>query len=380
MRMLIWTLAALSQALLASAGLVFSRETVSPSIKEDVQHCAWRFHPHRLSNVDIRKVFIFFNGYDSSFMTQIRCEEAQDAGYTCDDSDVHPSKRLAKAQVLTFELCARAKGDEQMIADILEHVPLPENTQTAHEAAHHPASVLNTLCLRHRWSKEWVRKNEDEIALRLTGRDGPVIPEQSKLIGSSIRHARYSVTVQALQVLAATTTTFTMDALAQVVRGSSLQYRQKVTEPESDTVEYKMAVSARLSRHITRYLCSTVVGFLNGPLLGQRQPVVKRIVFGIDDDLVVHGYRMNDHTRDLAEQQVNAILNTITPRDRFQAQTHWVPVVGSPYDGQQYVMEVMILRKESHNDLTPIVFAEQNDHNKIFIRLGPATYQLGRVA
>ena len=385
------------KALILAAGQLASRllsgeekENSTVGINEMVQQCAAQYHPSRLSNEAIRKSFIFFNGYDPSFLLGIQCEESKhgEEGFICHSknsmvwSNVQQSKRLAKAQVLSYELCARAAGDQSIVADMFRVTTLPEHETTE---AYHPNSVLNTLCQQNGWILER-RLEGDELGLVLAHQADLqlVIPEQRKKIGSSIQHARYMLAIQTLQVLAARRPAL-METLAHVIRGTSFQFGQTVTEEESDTLEYKMAekdTAKALSMHITRHLCKAVVGFLNGPLLGDQQARVKRIVFGISDSLVVRGYQTNTYDRDHVEQHVQALLNTVQPRALFEAKVNWIPVLGAvslPTNGEQYVMEVIVLRKEQKKEAEYVVFAENGDKKKIYIRLGPATYQLGRV-
>lgn len=379
------TVLLLSQGLLCLAGQIGSRlsQEENDTGAAKVRACTAKFHPRDLSNENLRKIHIFFNGYDQRFLSDIQCLEVDTESFVCEgggfSSDALPSKRLAKAHVLLYEMCARAAGDQTILLDMFASTSLPETAETLH-----PASVLNDICQQNKWMKTMERVDHD-LQLTIQKANGEqAIPPQRKRIGSSIHYARYCLIVQALQVLVSRTSAMTMEKLAQVIRGTSLQFEQTVLEEESDTVEYKMADDDRLAAlrlHLKRYLCSTAVGFLNGPLLGNKHEEVKRIVFGVTDDLIVRGYRLDLHARDHLEQRVNSLLYNISPRHMFEAKVNWIPVVGCPEPEERFVMEVMILRrnKEDEEEQETIVFAEKGDHDKIFIRLGPATYQLGRI-
>ena len=373
----------LSQGLVAIAGQIGSRVNPEDPRAAEVLSCAAEFHPQRMSNENLRKLNIFFNGYDQQFLSDVQCHEVDVERYVCRGggftSDTLPSKRLAKAHVLSYEMCARAAGEQSVLLDMFTSISLPEPAETSH-----PASVLNDLCQQNKWTKT-IERVDHELQLTIqeaTGRQP--IPVQRKRIGSSIHHARYCLIIQALQVLVARTSAITMERLAQVIRGTSLQFGQSVLEEESDTVEYKMADDDSLSAlklHLKRYLCSTAVGFLNGPLLGCKQDQVKRIVFGVTDDLIVRGYRLDLHARDYLEQRVNALLYNVSPRHLFEPQVNWIPVVGCSEEAaeERFVMEVMIMRRNIEEEDNKIIFAEKGEHGRIFIRLGPATYQLGKV-
>ena len=202
--------------------------------------------------------------------------------------------------------------------------------------------------------------------------DELVMPTQRKLIGSSIQNTRHSLALQALEFLSARDQAL-MGTLARIVQGTSLQFGQKVAEAESATLEYKLALDGTakgLRVHVAKHLVKTIVGFLNGSLLGDRQERLKRIVFGISDDLCVRGYTVSAKERDEIEQSVNMYLFAVHPRHLFQANVHWIPVLGEPL---RYVLEVMVLRSQQDKDT---IFAELGDKRKIQLRLGPATYTL----
>lgn len=116
----------------------------------------------------------------------------------------------------------------------------------------------------------------------------------------------------------------------------SFRLMETLTEEESESLEFKAVVSGSPSKTISQQLPKYLIGFLNSK--------GGRILFGVTDDGVVEGVKLNREERDKLQRNIAAAVSSITPNfPQSAVQVNRRPLISNGMEIEdRFVIEISV--------------------------------------